>query len=278
MTIATLEPTDLEPVRRLTRDIATAAVTLSPQEARYLVDSYYQIQDQRMTAANQQRALSSSGEPHETLDWLRQQSETLEGQIKRALAKWADGQTVGQWSQSIVGIGPVLASGLLAHIDITKAPTAGHIWRFAGLDPTVTWDKGQKRPWNADLKVLCYKIGESFVKVQGNPKDVYGRVYRERKDREEQRNLDGAFAEQAARQLEAKRWKGDSVTKQALEAGRLSQAQIHARARRYAVKLFLAHWHHVAYEVAFGVAPPKPYVITHLNHAHYIAPPNWPME
>src|SRR5581483_161544 len=25
------------------------------------------------------------------------------------------------------------------HIDIEKAPTAGHIWRFAGLDPTLRW-------------------------------------------------------------------------------------------------------------------------------------------
>jgi hypothetical protein len=44
---------------------------------------------------------------------------------------------------------------LLARIDIVKAPTAGHIWRYAGLDPTVRWNKGEKRPWNAGLKVLC---------------------------------------------------------------------------------------------------------------------------
>ena len=37
------------------------------------------------------------------------------------------------------GIGPVIAAGLLANIDIKQAPTVGHIWRFAGLDPTNKW-------------------------------------------------------------------------------------------------------------------------------------------
>ena len=32
-----------------------------------------------------------------------------------------------------------------------------------------------------DLKELCWKIGESFVKVKGNPADIYGKIYEERK-------------------------------------------------------------------------------------------------
>ena len=64
----------------------------------------------------------------------------------------------------------------------------------------------------------------------------------------------------------------------AYSIGQLPPAHIHARAERYATKLFLAHWHHVAYESHFGTPPPKPYVIEHMGHAHYIAPPNWPMS
>jgi len=57
----------------------------------------------------------------------------------------------------------------------------------------------------------------------------------------------------------------------------LPPAHIHARARRYAVKLFLSHYHHVAYEVATGQKPPKPYVLDRIpGHTHYVAPPNWP--
>jgi len=63
----------------------------------------------------------------------------MENQIKRSLDKFTDHHPVGKWMKSIHGIGPVIAAGMLAHIDIEKAPTAGHIWRYAGLDPTVVW-------------------------------------------------------------------------------------------------------------------------------------------
>jgi hypothetical protein len=44
------------------------------------------------------------------------------------------------------------------------------------------------------------------------------------------------------------------------------------------VKLFLAHYHHVAWTLATGTPPPKPYVISILGHADFIAPPNFPMQ
>lgn len=49
----------------------------------------------------------------------------------------------------------------------------------------------------------------------------------------------------------------------------------HSRAKRWAVKLFLAHYHHVAWSLATGTPPPKPYVISVLGHADFIAPPNF---
>jgi hypothetical protein len=42
------------------------------------------------------------------------------------------------------------------------------------------------------------------------------------------------------------------------------------------VKLFLAHYHHVAWVAATGTEPPKPYVITILGHDGFIVPPNFP--
>lgn len=268
--------TDLVAVDRLTRDMAKASVTLSPDEARYLVDAYYTVQGYRIAAENQIRALTASGEPHDVIAWLSGQMATLEHQVQRALDAWTMGRADGVWARSIVGIGPVIAAGLLAHIDILKAPTVGHIWRFAGLDPTVTWEKKEKRPWNADLKTLCWKTGESFVKVSGNDADVYGHVYAERKAEEIERNERGEFAAQAAAKLERfKIGKGTEAFK-AYSAGKLPPAHIHARAKRYAVKLFLSHLHHVMFEVAYGIAPPKPYILEQGGHAHFLAPPNWP--
>jgi hypothetical protein len=253
-----------------------AARSLSDDEARFLVDAYYMMQRDRIRAGNQVRALSESKEPNDVLTWLGEQSATLETQIKGALGKYSQASVVGAWAESICGIGPVLSAGLLAHIDIQKAPTVGHIWRFAGLDPTVTWEKKNKRPWNARLKTLCWKIGESFVKVSGNDADVYGKVYVARKAQEVERDAAGQFAAQAAAMLTAKRFRDETGAKKAYESGHLPAGHLHARAKRYAVKLFLAHWHAVAYRGAFGTDAPKPYAITALGHAHEIPCPNWP--
>lgn len=261
----------MEPVMRLTRDIAQSARTIGRDEARYLVDSYYTLQKYRIKSGNQVRQASETEEPHSVLMWENRQFDVLEGQVARALKYYAEGSAVGRWSMSICGIGPVIAAGLLAHIDIERCPTVGHIWSFAGLNPDTKWERGQKRPWNTPLKTLCWKAGESFVKVVNNEKDFYGKVYAQRKAEEKAKNEAGEFAVQAASVI-AKVPKHAQAAK--YKEGRLPDSHIHARAKRYAVKLFLSHWHHVAYLCHFGEAPPKPYIITHGGHAHFIEPPN----
>lgn len=267
---------ELSGLVKLSRDVKIAAATLSPREIRYLVDSYYQLQEYRKATANQARSMEE--EPHEVISWLETNTNTLERNIKIVLDTQTSSTRIGRWAKSIVGVGPVIAAGLASHIDITKAPTVGHIWRFAGLDPTMEWSKGQKRPWNAQLKTLCWKIGESFVKFSNHEGDFYGKLWRERKDREIERNVAGELADQAAAKLEKFKIGKSTEAYKSYSEGRLPDGHIHARAKRWAVKLFLAHWHHVAYECHFGVEPPKPYALTQLGHAHEITVPNWPME
>ncbi|HET9011664.1 MAG TPA: transposase [Gemmatimonadaceae bacterium] len=266
----------LEPIVRLDKDLKAAATTLSVVEARYLVDQYYVLQHDRIRAAHQVRATAEAQEPHQLLQWVQTNTGVLEQNIKRALDAYTDSNIVGRWSKSIVGVGPVIAAGLLAHIDVAQAPTVGHIWRFAGLDPTVTWGKGEKRPWNARLKTLCWKIGESFVKVSGREGDFYGQLYLQRKAIEVERNEAKAFAAQAAASLAGKRYGADTQARKAYEQGMLPPARIHLRAERWAVKIFLAHWHAVAYRAKFGTDAPKPYVLAILGHADEIQVPNWP--
>jgi hypothetical protein len=324
-----------DPIVRLSKDLRQAAATLSDSEARYLVDAYYQMQSDRIRAANQVRSLSESEEPHQVIAWLNQNTARLEGQIKAALDVYSSSSTPGRWAKSIVGIGPVLAAGLLAHLVMepwrcvnknmrkacrpgapcspectTRASrTVGEKWRFAGLDPTVTWNKGEKRPWNASLKTLCWKIGESFVKVSTNENDVYGRLYVARKEYEQRRNFAGELAEQATRAVTARHYGTDTDARLwyyghlTVDAARqilsspaerriglarklsgaadsgtrmLPPAHIHARAKRWAVKLFLAHYFTVAYRDHFGTMPPRPYVFEHLGHVHELPVPNWP--
>jgi Transposase IS116/IS110/IS902 family len=263
--------TDVQAVKALHRDLVTAAATMSVEEARFLVDLYYSWQDDRKASDNQVRQMPN--EPHGVLAWLADQSSDLEKQIVRALESYTDARKpVGPWLKAHYGIGPVISAGLLAHIDITKCPTVGHIWRFAGLDPTVRWGKGEKRPWNAELKTLTWKIGQSFMKFSNAPECAYGAAYKSRKEYETIRNDRGDNAALAARILTEKKFRDDTDAKKHLLAGRLPPAQIDGRARRWAVKLFLSHLHLAWYFAEHGELPPKPYVIEYLGHAHFVKP------
>lgn len=270
-------------VGRLTNELRAQAATMGAEEARLLVDTYYQQQDYRKRAANQVRAGEQEVDdaPLAIVDWVASYNLALENRIRSLLHAYADGNPVGRWSLSIHGIGPVISAGLLAHIDIEKAPTVGHIWRFAGYDPTSKWEKGQKRPWNARLKVICWHIGECIVRASGSEKDVYGKLWRARREYEDRKSVAGDYAERAAVELaRVRRTPLAAASKAKLEAGQLTDGHLHARAKRFTVKIVLSHWHHVAYEVRYGVPPPLPYILSspdYPEHVHFLSPPNWPM-
>jgi transposase IS116/IS110/IS902 family protein len=359
---------------------------LTAERARWLVDFYYAVQDYRIQASGQVRSIkqdADQGPQVPLFEWVLKQMEVSEKEISKALSDYSNGQVAGRWARTITGIGPTLAAGLLAHIDIERAPTAGHIWSFAGLNPEMKWEKGQKRPYNAKLKVICWRIGDSFVKQSGRayetvtsestddleraaskdgideeeravqtesavqeepvdnaesagvheravsaestmdeeradrdestgpreraasgesadekeradesestvsiervllaepakPEDLYCWLYARRKKQEIERNDAGVFSAQAARSLLERKIR-DKGLRATYEAGKLPPGRLDLRARRYAVKLFLAHLHHVLYEDHFEESPPKPYILTREEHVHYIGPPGWPL-
>lgn len=199
------------------------------------------------------------------------------------------------------GVGPVMAAALVAFIDIEKAPTVGHIWRFAGLDPSQKWESGQKRPWCATLKTVCWKMWQSWQKLKNDPEAEWARRMFERRAYEWANNLDGKLAGQAAAAALGKRWDKKSPTYAWLtgrvdpawargvvergetfplepkllpegQTGRwmLPPGHIQSRAGRWTVKLWLSKWHEEAYKERFGKEPPLPYPIAQLGHAHKI--------
>lgn len=263
---------ELETIQRLSKDLRNASVTLGRDEARFLVDAYYIMQEDRIRTASQERELGKGQEPHEVLSWLKGQSSVLEQQVAKALDAYSASLPEGQWARRQVGIGPVIAAGLLAHIDLSLTTTATKLWRYAGLDPTSKWEKGKKRPWNAGLKVLAWKAGESFVKTCNNENSFYGPIYAQRKKLEIERNEAGLFADQAAAMLEKKNFKKETEAYKSYSVGKLPPAHIHSRARRYAVKLFLSHYLEVAQRLN-GIEPTTPYIIAIGGHADYIPPP-----
>ena len=130
---------DLEAIERLNRDMRMASSRLADEEVRYLVDAYYDIQEQRKAFDHRSLQLSERGTPTVLMSWLADQARTLEANIKKALDNYTDGTEVGSRIKAIPGIGPITAAGLLAYIDITRAPTAGHVWSYAGLEGTKVW-------------------------------------------------------------------------------------------------------------------------------------------
>ena len=271
------EPVILEDVERieeeitsikLTKDLRKTAQNMTRNQARTLVGTYYMLQKRRMRAALQIGQMEKREESHDVLDYFKGASLRHEKECAAAIACWAETDPMCQWATEHHGVGPIIAAALSAYIDIDMAPTAGHIWRFAGLDPTCKWEKGQKRPHCASLKVACWKLGESFVKVSGNPEAAYAQVYLQRKAYEQQKNEAGDYAEQA--EAGAKRVGKKTAAHGHYITGKLPPGHIHARAKRYAVKLFLSHWHAEAYRQRFGKEPPLPYPIAHLNHAHAV--------
>jgi Transposase IS116/IS110/IS902 family. len=149
---------------KLTRQLRKGATNLSRRDLRYLVNVYEEVQKHRIRAGQQVKAAEREGnEPNFVIVWMRQTFSEFEESVKKILDVYTSADPVGRWIRSIPGLGPYIAAGLLALIEIEKAPTVGHIWRFAGLDPTMKWSPGQKRPFNARLKRICYFIGQAFV-------------------------------------------------------------------------------------------------------------------
>ncbi len=253
------------------KDLKAAALKLTVGQARYFVDLYYQIQKFRMATKNEIRSLGPD-EPGELITSVFGSLERIENRIKKGLDYYTDDQPLGVWAKSIVGIGPVITAGLLANIDLNKCRTVGSIWRFAGLDPSSKWNKGEKRPWNASLKRLCWLIGESFVKVSGNPKSLYGKLYVERKAIEQAKNEQGLFAGQAATKLATVKIGKDTEAYKHYAQGKLPPAHIHERAKRWAVKVFLCHYFETGCRLVLGKEPPLIYSIALLNHVHHIEP------
>lgn len=359
-------------IEKLSKDLRTASRTLGKKEAQYLVDTYYQVQKERIAAEGRVRAASTDALPHDMMNYITEQMRVLERQIAISLDVFSANHPIGPWLRGVVGIGPIIAAGFLAYIDIHKAPTASHIYSYAGLDPQKEWRsrayidnllreirdtmdewpaflelcsrmgrkplvilhqaelipeiptaedafsicnvllgtrmKGRaefsadavlkellgsrvaegyenlvpqthlkwssitkalsRRPFSRELKVLCWKAGESFIKQSGNPNCTYGHIYQERKRLEIERNARGEFAAEAAKALKRFNYGKETISYKRYIEGKLPDGHIHARARRFAVKMFLSDLHAEMCRGILGTEPPKPYAIAHLNHAH----------
>jgi len=382
---------DAAAIRRKTRKpkvtVEEAANALaSPQvciagrrEARYTIRTFYTIQKQRIRAENQTRALTELGEPCVAVAALANYYRVVEDAAKKWLDDFGKVDPVAKWARTIYGVGPIIATGLAAHIDPARMPNYGALWTYAGLakakwlgnekgkelihtirkahkgtKPSIgacamlcqtvhrspealayyltrkhtanhshayatieehkpTWkqltDWAILCPHNQDLKVLCWKIGESFVKHSADDKSFYGKIYRRFYELEWERNYGGLLVDEADRKMreapvadttDAYSWYSGSIKPQdareymALDdAGRaerlpqivgkpgdgvkmLPPSHIYSRAKRIAVKEFLVHYFEESWRIVKGTEPPVRYTHKDLGYAIGAPPSNPP--
>lgn len=318
-------------------DVKKAAEELDLDSTRFLVAMYYRFQKARMAFDQQKKHLSEEAQGNLCVTGFSKLSSSCEKFVHSIMDHYCTVHPVLKWCTANVGVGPVLSAGLLAHIRIKDdngrvvCPTAGHIWSFAGWDPTRKWissaqgktalkkhgfepsstkkvpretmlqiveDLGGdsrilfglknaevvkakdlyntivKRPFNAEFKKLCWKVGVSFKNTCNSVDKLgersYGTIYKERKEMETRKNENGDYAD-IAKDLAGTVGAATQARKHYSE-GRLPPAHIQARAQRYAVKIFLAHLHEVMFRYYVGEEPPRPYPIIHQGHAHEIRP------
>lgn len=303
----------IQVIKKLDKDMKEAAKTLQGHEVSFLVKVYYDWQKYRI--GNENRLRSKDGKaPNALVQWMFDQCHMLEKQLAVALDIYTANSEIGTRIRNVPGVGPIMAAGLLAYNipeSILGKNYVSSLYRYAGMDPTCKWEKGKKRPWNANVKVLCYKLGQSFIKTSGNENSYYGQLFKQRKAYELSKNFlplygypNRAQADEQAKRFgkatEAYQWctggwvnKPAYVTKvkEALEKynvnGRhffnpeecgaaLPMAAINMRAARWAVKRFLSDFHATFYKLVHEKDAPEPFPIAKMKeHNTYIAPPDF---
>ena len=270
---------------------------LTREAARSLVRTYYQMQKTRILLGNRASALQRAELNSDHLNGIADMFMELEKEVAVWLDAFSGSHPVGVWARGQYGVGPVLAAGLLAALDMEKTPYVSSFWALCGLDPTKVWEKGKKAPHNPELKALCWKLGESFVKVSNNENAFYSKVYADRKLYEWAKNLRGEYADLVGKRnytygddTESYKWTSGQYKgvvnhfegnytpifagAAAERVAMIPPQAIHSRAKRYAVKLFLSHFWQKSFEHAYpGKEAPHPWVTTYGGHSHIIPPP-----
>jgi len=218
---------------------------------RILVEIFYDAEDLRIRTEARLRALGEDLKvPNEdvrgilaVLSWLRSAEKSAKKEIEMEVK---NEELWKQYLSKINGIGPILAAGLIGYIeDIERFDTVSKLWAYAGLHvvegKAPRRRRGQKINWNPKLRVLCWKIGESFVKMRG------GGGYRDLYEKHR--------AEYEAREDLKKEAKG----------------RRYAMAKRKTVKIFLSHLWEVWRRLE-GLPIRRTYVEEKLGHKDIIEP------
>ena len=102
-----------------------------------LVARYYGVQKPRVAAGNRLQKDEKKGKPHDIPTFFWHNLYKMEDNLRYAFAAFVKEYRVGRCLLDWHGVGPVIAAGLTATLDVRRAPTSGNFYSFAGLNPAV---------------------------------------------------------------------------------------------------------------------------------------------
>jgi len=142
---------------------------------RLLVEVYYDTQEVRIRSFNRLRQMG-------TVEGVNPNHlKLLEQEIRQYIQAQIKGYPITVYLRGIRGIGPILAGGLISYFDVHKAKHVSSFWKYAGLavedGKAVKRRHGEKTDYNPLVKVLMWKVADSFLK-QRTPvyRDIYDEV------------------------------------------------------------------------------------------------------
>lgn len=116
---------------------------VNKQQIKTMVKLYYETQNLRLIANGTVNAAKKNGDEDSIINAFLADVidyKTIEHNITEQLKAICLSDPVGRWLLKITGIGPVLAAGVMAYFDVTKANYATSFISYAGLNDN-------NRPW-----------------------------------------------------------------------------------------------------------------------------------
>jgi len=246
-------------------DILLISNQLKKENVNLISQLYWELRAKRRDLTNKAEDESDS-DNQDILLYFRNMVVELEQTIKPSLKRYCGTFRVGEWALSQMGLGPITVTRLLHYIDIDKARTPEHLWSYAGLMP-------DNKTYNNSLKEVCIEIGKSFVKYSDKENCFYGNLYLSELERRTNINDSGGYLDLAKEESikldSAKKSKSLLADKLIYDQGKLPASRIASQAQRYAIKIFLAHWHAVQYREAYGFDYQS-------SHKNIISVPDYP--
>ena len=96
---------------RLNKAMLQDASRLTRPQIRGLVDTYYQVQEYRKAAANQERAVEQGADDNPLVAYVVARLMALEHDIQRMMEVATDAYTPSLWAKQLIGIGPASVPG-----------------------------------------------------------------------------------------------------------------------------------------------------------------------